>query len=67
MVFVVLLKEQIQPAEMIRGLWESPLNSTGKLCPFREGEMHLLWIATFLPGDCTKESDDVVCDIVLNG
>lgn len=65
-VLVILLEEQIQSAKMVGCLREAPLHSSGKLCPLREGEVHLLRVTALLPGDRAEESDNVFSNVVLN-
>lgn len=65
-VLVVLLEEQIQATEVVRGLREASLNTSSKFGPFGESEVHFLRVAAFLPGNGAEEPDDVVCDIVLD-
>jgi hypothetical protein len=65
-VLVVLFEEEVQAAEMVTGLREAFLHSVGNFCPFGEGEVDLLGIATLFPGDGAEEPDNVVCDVVLD-
>lgn len=64
-VLVVLLEEQIQATEMVRGLREAFLNTSSEFGPFGESKVHFLRVAAFLPGNSAEEPDDIVCDIVL--
>lgn len=65
-VLVVLLEEQIQATEVVRGLREASLNTSSEFGPFGESEVHFLGVAAFLPGNGAEEPDDVVCDVVLD-
>lgn len=50
-VLVVLFEEEVETAEVVRGLREALLHAAGDVSPFGEGEVHFLWISALLPGD----------------
>lgn len=66
MVAVVLLEESINAAEMVGGLRESLLDAFCDITPFAEGEVDFLRVLALFPGNCAKESDHVVGNIVLD-
>lgn len=50
-VLVVLFEEEVETAEVVRGLREALLYAVGDVSPFGEGEVHFLWVPALLPGD----------------
>ena len=67
LVFVVLFEEAVEAAEMVGRLREALLDARCDVSPFAEGEVQLLRVFAFLPGDGAEEGDDVVGDVVLDG
>lgn len=66
MIAIVFLEESINAAEMVGGLRESLLDSFCNVAPFAEGEVDLLRVFAFFPGNCAEEGDHMVGDVVLD-
>ena len=67
LVLVVLLKELVQTAEVVRGLRETLADAGCYFAPFAEGQVQLLGILALLPGDGAEEGHDVAGEVVLDG
>ena len=67
LVLVVLLKQAIQPAEMVRGLRKAFLDLLRNAAPFSKGELHSFRVFALLISKRAQEVHEVVGDVVLHG
>lgn len=65
-ILVVLLKEFVEAAEMVRSLREAFPDPLGDFAPFGEGDVHLFGVFALFDGEGAKEGDEVIGDIVLD-
>ena len=67
LVFVVLLEQFVETAEMVRGLRETLFHFLRDGAPVGERDVHLCWVFVVSEGEGAEEVGDVVCEIVLDG